>query len=292
MRAPRQGGLVAVLLLLVLLGLVQGFVPRASSTSRQVRKGNPPGQGPSVHAPIHSTHPTPPTPQTSTTPLRAATHEPGHDRRTWLQTAAATASLLLGVAGSSAAVQAAPLDPAYVSDPIFPNVTEPAFTTTCFLEFASDKKKFGRVEVSLYGEVCPQTVANFVALCKEGYKGSNVYRVLRDFSIQMGDIGSKKRGATGRSSLAGGAPFPKETLRVQHSLEGMLSMVNDKTGQVDSRFFINLGRDAGWADGRYVAFGRVTKGLEVLKELEKVDVKPPSNVPAPPVLIADAGVVS
>lgn len=178
-----------------------------------------------------------------------------------------------------------------VLDPIYPNVTEPAFTSTCFLEFASENTKFGRVEVSLYGKVCPKTAANFEALCREGYKGSNVYRVLKDFSIQMGDIGSKKRGVMGRSSFEGGAPFAKETMQVQHSLEGMFSMVNDREGKVDSRFFINLGKDGSWADGRYVAFGRVTRGLEVLKELEKVEVKPPSNVPATPIKIVEAGVL-
>jgi cyclophilin family peptidyl-prolyl cis-trans isomerase len=245
----------------------------------------------SLHFPFH------PTPQQTTTPTALSaipTSTPDHDdRRSWLQKAAATALALTATTTFSpfSSARAAPFDQETVLDPIYPNVTEPAFTSTCFLEFASDSTKFGRVEVSLYGKVCPKTVANFEALCREGYKGSNVYRVLKDFSIQMGDIGSKKRGVTGRSSLEGGASFPKETMQVQHSLEGMLSMVNDREGKVDSRFFINLGKEGSWADGRYVAFGRVTKGLEVLKELEKVEVKPPSNVPATPIKIVEAGVL-
>lgn len=62
-------------------------------------------------------------------------------------------------------------------------------------------------------------------------------------------------------------------------------------GKVDSRFFFNLGEDSAWADGRYVAFGRVTKGMEVLRELEKVDVKTPSNNPSKAIVISDAGVL-
>ncbi|EKU22274.1 peptidyl-prolyl cis-trans isomerase b precursor [Nannochloropsis gaditana CCMP526] len=222
--------------------------------------------------------------------LSAAPARRGDDRRHVFKKAATTV-LLLTTAASTSPTLSAPYDQVEVSDPIFPNITEPAVTSVCFLEFASEKTNFGRIEVSLYGKVCPQTAANFEALCRDGYKGSNVYRVLKDFSIQMGDIGSKKRGATGRSSLKGGTPLPKETLRVQHSLEGMLSMVNDKSGTVDSRFFINMGKDGSWADGRYVAFGRVTKGLEVLKEVEKVEVKPPSNVPTLPIKITAAGVL-
>ena len=111
----------------------------------------------------------------------------------------------------------------------------------------------GRIEISLYGEVTPRTVENFVSLCQGdkgiSYKGSNVYRVLKDFSIQVGDIGSKKKGATGKSSF--GEAFAKEDTRIRHSLEGMISMVNDRDGKVDSRFFINTGvGGADWADDR------------------------------------------
>ena len=71
---------------------------------------------------------------------------------------------------------------------IFPNVSEPAFGTVCFLEFAeagTNGKRFGRVEVSLYDGVAPKTVENFKALCAgsgsngASYRGSSVYRVLK-----------------------------------------------------------------------------------------------------------------
>ncbi len=227
----------------------------------------------------------------------------GCDRRQALQATGAWAlgtSALLSSLGArplpAAAAAAAPEEqPAAVY--IFPNVSEPAFGSVCFLEFSEagkDGKKLGRVEVSLYADAgAPKAVENFKALCAGangvGYKGSNVYRVISDYSIQAGDVGSKKRGASGTSSF--GEPFPVEQggLRVRHSLEGMVSMAG--VGKVDSRFFFNLGQDSSWADGRYVAFGRVTKGLDVLKQLEKVDVRPPQNAPIKPVIISDAGVL-
>lgn len=43
---------------------------------------------------------------------------------------------------------------------IFPQVTD-----RCFLDLAANGSPLGRVEVGLFGEVCPRTVANFKALC-------------------------------------------------------------------------------------------------------------------------------
>jgi len=42
---------------------------------------------------------------------------------------------------------------------------------------------------------------------------------------------------------------------------------------------------------RFVAFGRVTKGMEVIREIEKVAVKSPSNSPVKVIRIIDAGVL-
>lgn len=222
--------------------------------------------------------------------------EDGCDRR---QALAVTGAWTLGASALlSRPVGARADEEAGASSLIFPNVSEPAFGTVCFLEFAEagkDGKKFGRVEVSLYDSVAPKAAENFKALCAGtanggvGYKGSNVYRILNDFSIQAGDVGSNKRGASGTPAFGEPVPLEPSALRVRHSMEGMISYAG--VGKFDSRFFFNLGKDASWADDRYEAFGRVTKGFGVLKELEKVDVKPPSNVPAKPIIISDAGVL-
>jgi peptidyl-prolyl cis-trans isomerase B (cyclophilin B) len=90
----------------------------------------------------------------------------------------------------------------------------------------------------LYGDVAPKTASNFERLCAGdggvSYKGSSVFRILKDFQISAGDIGSKKRGAAGKSSF--GEPFARENFRVQHSMEGLVSMINDPKGQNDSRW--------------------------------------------------------
>lgn len=49
----------------------------------------------------------------------------------------------------------------------------------------------------LYGDVTPKTVENFVRLCTgEGgvsYAGSNVYKILKDFNIQVRDVNMHTR---------------------------------------------------------------------------------------------------
>jgi cyclophilin family peptidyl-prolyl cis-trans isomerase len=61
-------------------------------------------------------------------------------------------------------------------------------------------------------------------------------------------------------------------------------------GKQDSRFFITLKSDASWGDDRYSAFGRITKGMDVIRSLIFVPVEPPSNYPKTPVNIVDSGV--
>mmetsp|Transcript_28465 Transcript_28465/g.40536 ORF Transcript_28465/g.40536 Transcript_28465/m.40536 type:complete len:97 (-) Transcript_28465:1212-1502(-) len=57
----------------------------------------------------------------------------------------------------------------------------------------------------------------------------------------------------------------------------------------DSRFFVTLRPWAAWADQRYSAFGRVTRGLEVLETMQLLPVQPPANYPLMPVRIVDSG---
>lgn len=120
--------------------------------------------------------------------MAAAGTEGGCDRRQALQVTGAWAlgasALLSRPRPAPAAEEAGATDGGF----IFPNVSEPAFGSVCFLEFAEagkDGKRFGRVEVSLYDGMAPKTVENFKALCAgsgangASYKGSNVYRVLK-----------------------------------------------------------------------------------------------------------------
>ena len=199
------------------------------------------------------------------------------------------------------AEEAAPLSRSDIGS-INLNSFEPPVTDVCWFDIAIGAIPPQRIEISLYGTVTPITAANFKSLCLNtnavGYKGSEFFRIISEFSVQGGSIGNtpdtplSRRGRLGRS--ASGEAFPPENYKILHSYEngGVISMMKELTnaGKQDSRFFITLKSDASWGDDRYSAFGRVTKGMDVIRSLILVPVEPPSNYPKTPVNIVDSGV--
>ena len=184
---------------------------------------------------------------------------------------------------------------------------------------STPKKQQGRIVIGLYGEAMPKTVENFVTLCRQNaYQGTTFYRIISDYSIQGGAIGdTSNSGLTGKSSFfvqennngdgrtAAATEFEPDNFNIKHTKKGLVSMVKSKSGGVDSRFFIQLQEDAGWADDRYAAFGIVldsldddssstttTNSMAVVEALEKVPVQPPKNNPKEPVTIVASGVLS
>ena len=61
------------------------------------------------------------------------------------------------------------------------------------------------------------------------------------------------------------------------------------SGVSDSRFLIQLPDDAGFLDGRYEAFGRVSSGMDVVRKIEGIKVAQPKNAPVELVRIEAAG---
>lgn len=57
------------------------------------------------------------------------------------------------------------------------------------------------------------------------------------------------------------------------------------------RFFIAVKDDSGWADNRYVAFGRVVEGMDIVHKIEHVKVEGGTNKPKKPVVIDDCGLL-
>ena len=201
------------------------------------------------------------------------------DRRSAMQSIAAASALLVGIGPSPAL--ASYIDP--LTDP-------PAVTKRVYLDVQIADKPPERITISLFGELMPKTVENFVKLCENnGYAGTNFYRVLSDFNIQGGAIGDPT-GKTGQSAF--GAPFEPDNFNLRHTKAGLVSTVRGVGGGVDSRFFINCSDDAGWADDRYAAFGIVDEdSMKAIKKIEKVDVKRPSNTPTKEVKIIASGVL-
>lgn len=162
----------------------------------------------------------------------------------------------------------------------------PKVTSRCFLDISIGGSSVGRIVVDLFGELCPRASEVFRALCtgEDGvsYAGTTVYKVLSDLTMQAGTID-------------GFPTFEHDNYAIKHNVAGLVSMVNSGNGGnsrlSDSRFLIQFPEDAGFLDGRYEAFGRVSEGMDVVREIGRVRVTGTKNVPAEKVIIERAGVM-
>lgn len=124
-------------------------------------------------------------------------------------------------------------------------------------------ENYGEIEVELYKNVAPKTVENFVKLAKGGfYDGLTFHRIIEGFMIQGGD---PKGDGTGGSSNKIKGEFRANGFEnnLKHE-RGVISMARaNDYNSASSQFFIMHADNAG-LDGKYAAFGKVTKGMEVV----------------------------
>ena len=125
------------------------------------------------------------------------------------------------------------------------------------------------IELELYPETAPESVANFVSLVKKGfYNGKTFHRVIEGFMIQGG---CPKGNGTGGPGYCIKGEFSANGVKndLKHT-RGTLSMARSMMpNSAGSQFFI-MHRDAPHLDGQYAAFGRVTKGMETVDRIASV----------------------
>jgi cyclophilin family peptidyl-prolyl cis-trans isomerase len=171
----------------------------------------------------------------------------------------------------------------------------------------------GRITIGLFGDVVPKLAENFETLCKaNAYAGATFYRVVSDFSIQGGAIGDPtgRSGRTaadfnsssndsrigdedGATAATTATALLPDNYNLMHTMTGLVSMVNGSGGAVDSRFFINVNDNGGWGDDRYAVFGIIEgdESFDLIKKIERVKVKPPTNKPIDAIMIVKSGVL-
>ncbi|MFH0726275.1 MAG: peptidylprolyl isomerase [Pseudomonadota bacterium] len=134
----------------------------------------------------------------------------------------------------------------------------------------------GAFEAELYGKECPETVWNFINLAEgrqETQKGGNFYdgivfhRVIKGFMIQGGCPQGSGMGGPGYQFQDEFDPS------LRHSEAGILSMANAGPRTNGSQFFITLAPTA-HLDGRHSVFGKVIKGLDIVKTIGNVATGP------------------
>ncbi|MCB1053208.1 MAG: peptidylprolyl isomerase [Acidobacteria bacterium] len=109
----------------------------------------------------------------------------------------------------------------------------------------------GTINLNLFAEQAPITVANFVNLAQRGYyNGLKFHRVISDFMVQGGCPEGTGRGKPGYV-------FEDEFHDdLCHDRPGILSMANAGPRTNGSQFFITHVPTA-WLDGKHTVFGAV-----------------------------------
>lgn len=130
----------------------------------------------------------------------------------------------------------------------------------------------GDIEVELYPDKAPKTVANFLGYVDDKfYDGLTVHRVIPEFMIQGGGF------EPGMKEKKGKDPIPCEADNGLSNLRGTVAMARTREADsATSQFFINH-KDNAWLDREkspdkvgYCVFGKVVAGMDVVDAIAKV----------------------
>jgi cyclophilin family peptidyl-prolyl cis-trans isomerase len=121
----------------------------------------------------------------------------------------------------------------------------------------------GNVRIELFPDKAPVTVANFLSLAQKGfYDGIYFHRVVPAFVVQVGDPRGDGWGGPGYS-----IPCEYNDIFYERGIVGMAHAGKDTGG---SQFFITH-LPQPHLNGHYTAFGKVTKGMEVVDNIMMFD---------------------
>jgi cyclophilin family peptidyl-prolyl cis-trans isomerase len=134
----------------------------------------------------------------------------------------------------------------------------------------------GTMTIELDPKRAPKTVNNFVFLARyHYYDGVSFHRIIPGFVIQGGDPEGTGRGGPGYR-------FDDELPRAGMYEVGSLAMANAGPNTNGSQFFIITGNSGVGLPPSYSLFGKVTKGLDVVKALDAIG-SPGAGTPTEPV---------
>ena len=129
------------------------------------------------------------------------------------------------------------------------------------IQFTTNKGVF---VAQMFEEKAPETTKNFIDLTEKGfYDGIIFHRVIDGFMMQGGDPTGTGRGGPGyriKDEFGEG---------LAHDDEGILSMANAGPNTGGSQFFITLAPTP-WLNGHHAIFGKVVKGMDVVREIGSV----------------------
>ena len=112
----------------------------------------------------------------------------------------------------------------------------------------------------------PETAENFRQLfsgeCGRSYKGSSFHHIMPANYAVGGNVPSKD----GKAEAAAGGYLPDENFALLHNGAGVLSSASQIRDENGALFFVTLNK-APNLNGRYVAFGSLLQGEDVLQAM-------------------------
>jgi peptidyl-prolyl cis-trans isomerase B (cyclophilin B) len=127
----------------------------------------------------------------------------------------------------------------------------------------------GVIELEMFPEHAPESVRNFLNLAATGLLDTTTFsRVVPDFVIQGGDLYTREATVTPAIGQRARRTIPDEPNKILHE-RGIVSMArSDEPNTASTHFFILVDSSTS-LDGKFAAFGRVTKGMDVVDAINK-----------------------
>ena len=160
------------------------------------------------------------------------------------------------------------------------------------------KTNRGLIQIELYQEKAPKTVANFLQYAKEGYyTGTLFHRVIDNFMVQGGGFDKDMREKRTRG------PIENEATNQLKNEFGTLAMARTSAPHsASAQFFINLKhneflnfREPTTQGFGYAVFGRVVQGMDIVAAIAKMRTGRAgthSDVPIEPIIIEAITVIA
>ena len=128
--------------------------------------------------------------------------------------------------------------------------------------------ELGVIEIEMIPEVAPESVRGFLNLAATGALDTTTFsRVVKGFVIQGGNLTTSEKWNYDLARRMS-RKLPDEPGLIKH-VRGIVSMARtQEANSATTHFFILVG-DGHPLDGKFAAFGRVTKGIEVADEINK-----------------------
>ena len=149
--------------------------------------------------------------------------------------------------------------------------------------------ELGVIEIAMMPEAAPESVRNFLNLAATGALDTTTFsRTVKDFVIQGGNLSTSEKWSAELSRRMA-RKIPDEPGIIKH-VRGIVSMArSDEPNSATTHFFILVGNGS-HLDGKFAAFGTVTKGIEIADQINQAPAD--REKPEKPVRINKAVVVA